>query len=164
MQPFLFKLPVRFFSLLAAAVPYRRQCCRHGCRNEVQGSRWAGICLACVKQATSAVGKRIAQRSARLVVLKARLQTRLKWGKKCSRHGCRNDAASPGARFCVACFKQNGAETIEKKCSTHGCRHDAASHRAFFCTPCFKKNAAVVGRLRGNPLCLEEMQHSCLQE
>ena len=42
--------------------------------------------------------------------------------RKCSRPGCRNDAASPRAKFCTACFKKNAsfASSQRKACRGGG--------------------------------------------
>ena len=39
--------------------------------------------------------------------------------KKCSMPRCRNDAASPRARFCTGCFKKNASSAIVKR-KVHG--------------------------------------------
>ena len=123
----------------------QKKCSRHGCRNDVHGSRWAGICLACVNRSMSAA--------------KARLQARLKGTQQCSRYGCRNDAVSLRARFCTACFKKNAAavgrlrgnpEKVQRKCSRHGCRNDVQGSRwARLCPACFKKNQGKVTKAAG---------------
>ena len=72
------------------------------------------------------------------------------WKKKCSRHVCRTDAASPRARFCMSCFQEHVAavgmlrgngEKENKKCIVHGSRNDVQGSRwGRFCPSCFKKN------------------------
>ena len=82
----------------------------------------------------------------------------------CSMPGCRKDAASPRAKFCMTCFKTNASlanarrkafrgrysmsKKTKKKCSRPGCGKDAASPRAKFCMACFKTNASLASAQR----------------
>ena len=43
------------------------------------------------------------------------VKTKAKASKKCSRPRCRNDAASPRAKFCADCFKNNASLASSKR-------------------------------------------------
>ena len=45
----------------------------------------------------------------------AMMKSKAKASKKCSRPRCKNDAASPRAKFCTDCFKKNAALASSKR-------------------------------------------------
>ena len=76
--------------------------------------------------------------------------------KKCSKPSCWNNAASPRAKFCIGCYKDNArctgarstaakAKAMVKKCIKSRCWNNAVSPRAKFCIGCFKDNARCTG-------------------
>ena len=80
--------------------------------------------------------------------------------KKCSKPSCWNNAASPRAKFCIGCFKDNArctgarstaakAKAMVKKCIKPRCWNNAVSPRAKFCIGCFKDNARCTGARTG---------------
>ena len=144
---------------------FQKKFSRLGCRNDVQGSGRARFCPACVHKAQSVSAKRSALLRAlkngnakRSALLRA-MQKVKKGKKKCSRHGCRNDAASLRALFCKACFKKNAAalgkltgirQNFPKTCSRHGSRNDVQGSRLARLLPaCFKKNYGKFRKVAG---------------
>ena len=64
----------------------------------------------------SAVGRVRFTSHAHTVATRAQVSHKIKMTKKCCMRRCRNDTASPRAKFCTECFKKNaGSSSLKRK-------------------------------------------------